>query len=202
LSTLKIKNLSFGEVRDVSFSVNESECVGISGESGAGKSLLLRAIVDLDSHEGEIYFDNQNRQNFPAPEWRKLIMLVPSETAWWHEEVGDHLCKGYNKKFVFEFCEQLGFATDVLQWKTDRMSTGEKQRLGLLRALSFQPKVLLLDEPTAHLDSKNTLFVEALVESYRKRTGSSVIWIAHNQEQLLRVAKRHFLLQNRSLFPV
>jgi len=201
LGELRIENLTFGMLANVSFTVGDSECVGISGDSGAGKSLLLRAIADLDIHKGQVSYSNRDRKSYTGPEWRREIMLVPSETFWWKERVGEHLAADYKKEEIAEFCIQLGFESDVLQWKADRLSTGEKQRLGLLRSISYQPKVLLLDEPTAHLDVDNTQRVERVVETYRNTNSAPILWIAHDKEQLLRVAHRQFCIQKQNLIP-
>jgi len=90
--------------------------------------------------------------------------------------------------------EQLGFEQDVLEWRIERLSTGEKQRLALVRLLLNEPKVLLLDEPTAALDVSNVWKVEEVIAEYRNATGAAVVWVSHNPEQIARVADRHLEL--------
>ena len=192
-----------------SFSVEGGECVSISGPSGCGKSLLLRAIADLDPAEGCIQLDGENRNEMSAPQWRQKVGWLPSESSWWAEEVGDHFfwrqgsnvegrTSGAKKRpdvGPFERDEtiastlgRLGFETDVLAWRVDRLSTGEKQRLALGRLLLNEPRVFLLDEPTAALDHINIQRVEAvMVEMCRKRD-RVVLWVSHDPEQIARIA--------------
>ncbi len=89
---------------------------------------------------------------------------------------------------------KLGFGEDVLEWRVERLSTGEKQRLALFRLLLNEPKVLLLDEPTAALDVSNVWKVEEVIAEYRNATGAAVVWVSHNPEQIARVADRHLQL--------
>jgi ABC-type iron transport system FetAB ATPase subunit len=73
-----------------------------------------------------------------------------------------------------------------------RLSSGEKQRLALLRLLANQPRVLLLDEPTANLDPENTRRVEAVIREYCRERAAAVVWVSHDREQAARVADRQF----------
>ncbi len=70
---------------------------------------------------------------------------------------------------IADWLDKLGFAPDVLGWSVARLSTGERQRLALVRLLAQTPEVLLLDEATANLDPSNGARVESVVETYRKR---------------------------------
>ncbi|MGK0291497.1 MAG: putative ABC transport system ATP-binding protein, partial [bacterium] len=87
----------------------------------------------------------------------------------------------------------------ILSAPINRLSTGEKQRLGLLRLLSLEPQVLLLDEPTASLDIKNTYKMESLILSYLKEKDASALLISHDLEQIKRTAHRHLILDKTSL---
>ena len=73
-----------------------------------------------------------------------------------------------------------------------RLSSGEKQRLDLMRLLSNRPRVLLLDEPTANLDPENTRRVEVVITEYRRSHDAAVIWVSHDEEQVRRVANRYY----------
>jgi len=169
-------------------------CVSLSGPSGCGKSLLLRSIADLDPHEGEVFLNGENCRQVPAPAWRRRVMLVPAECQWWYETVADHFPGDVDVDF-----SALGFGQDVMGWEVERLSTGEKQRLGLLRALAFRPEALLLDEPTSALDTGNRLAVERLVADYRQERSAPVIWVSHDREQIERTSSRHMTISSGRL---
>ena len=132
--------------------------VCISGPSGSGKTSLLRAIADLDEHEGNVSLDGIECNGLRAPDWRRRVGLLPAESDWWYEHVGEHFAAVSE-----DGLKQLGFDSSMLGRKVLRLSSGERQRLALLRLLANEPQVLLLDEPTASLDPKNTRRAEQLI---------------------------------------
>ena len=69
------------------------ECVAIRGPSGGGKTLLLRAIADLDPNEGTVCLEGRNRATISGPDWRRLFGYVPAEPGWWAETVGNHFAE-------------------------------------------------------------------------------------------------------------
>jgi energy-coupling factor transporter ATP-binding protein EcfA2 len=98
-----------------------------------------------------------------------------------------------------EALAMLGFTPEVLAWEVSRLSSGERQRLALLRLMAQQPEVLLLDEPTANLDADSAGRVESLLARYRSETGAALIWVGHDPAQLRRVADRVFTLADGRL---
>jgi len=181
-------------VRAADLGVSPGHCVTLSGPSGCGKSLLLRSIADLDPHEGEVYINGEESQQIPAPTWRRRVMLVPAESQWWYETVGEHFPKDEDVDFG-----SLGFADEVIDWQVERLSTGEKQRLGILRALSLKPDALLLDEPTSALDSENRLAVEKLINRYSQAHRAPVVWVSHDPDQIRRISNRHLAISSGRL---
>ena len=85
---LRVDGLRIHDVGPVSLEVDTGTCVGLSGPSGAGKTLLLRAIADMEPHEGKVYLDGTEQSSIPAPEWRRLVSLLPAESMWWLDSVG------------------------------------------------------------------------------------------------------------------
>lgn len=192
-SGLQIVDLAFLDWEPVSLNVEPGEIVGVSGASGSGKSLLLRAVADLDEHAGEVLLDGESCTAMPAPEWRRKVGMLPAESRWWHDCVGDHFVSDDQRRL--QLVEQLGFGTDVFGWEVARLSVGERQRLALARLLDRQPQVLLLDEPTANLDDEATARVESVVLD----SGLAAIWVSHDGAQLERVARRSFVMAGRKL---
>jgi len=194
---LSIENLKFFHCGPLNISLEPGQCVGVSGESGCGKSLLLRAIADLDEHEGQLLLDNVSADSMPANEWRRQVALLPAESQWWFDTVGEHF-----SDLDESLLNQFGFSGDVNDWSIRRMSSGEKQRLTLLRLLLNQPRVLLLDEPTANLDKRNTLIFEQLIAEYLKQHQASAFWVSHDHGQLDRVVDVQFELKDGLLVAV
>jgi len=174
--------------------INEGECVVVSGHSGTGKSLLLRAICDLDVHQGECQLDSLYCHEVPAPEWRRHVGLLPAKPSWWFDTVKEHFIH-YDQAAM----DALGFTIETWNWQVSRLSSGEQQRLALLRLLQFSPRALLLDEPTASLDKTNTTRVEKLLAQYQAQHQSPILWVTHDPEQARRVGKRHFYLNANGL---
>ncbi len=194
MANLLIKNLYFHIFGPVNIEVEASECIGVTGPSGAGKTLFLRSVADLDQHRGSMSIGGIESTGMPAPEWRKKAGLLLSESSWWFDLVGDHFVN-MNETWL----EKLGFDISVLGWEVSRLSTGERQRLALLRLLSNRPDVLLLDEPTANLDAENSKNIEMFIADYRCENKAAVIWVSHDMDQLNRAASRCYKFNSDGL---
>ncbi len=192
MSRLEIQALQFLSRGPIDLTIESSECVSVMGASGSGKTLFLRALADLDAHEGSVRFDGTPCAATPAPEWRRRLGMLPPESAWWADDVAPHFPAGYSGDELLA----LGFDRDILGFDVHRLSTGERQRLALARLLAIGPEALLLDEPTASLDADNVARVEALVERFCRGKEAPVIWVSHDREQARRVASRHFELRD------
>jgi putative ABC transport system ATP-binding protein len=196
-SGLSLTALTTLHLGPVSWQINRGGCVSLAGASGSGKSLLLRAIADLDPHGGEVMLDGLGALSMPGHQWRRRVGLLPAEPFWWTERVGDHFAAG-----VELLLAALGLPVQALEWTVSRCSTGERQRLAVARLLQNRPAVLLLDEPTAALDAQSVERVEALLEQYRHEHQAVVIWVSHDPAQRRRVAQHHYALQGGELVEV
>lgn len=188
---LQVRDLRTKLLKPASLSLSARECIAVRGPSGAGKTLLLRAIADLDPNEGLVCLDGRDRSTIIGPEWRRSVGYVPAEPGWWADTVGEHFS---DWAAALAFAEDLGFPEEVNAWPITRLSTGERLRLALIRALIVRPKVLLLDEPTAALDPASVTAVELLIAA-QLRAGLAVLWVTHDAGQAKRVAHR-FLVVN------
>lgn len=176
----------------VSFELNDGECIALQGPSGVGKSLLLRAIADLDPNEGIVKLDGTMRETVPAPLWRKQVTYLAAEPGWWADTVEGHFSEWND---AIPLVTRLGLPLSCGTWPIQRLSTGERQRVGLARALMLRSRVLLLDEPTSALDSESTATVESLIAE-RISNGTSVIWSTHDSAQAHRVGSRLFVMSS------
>jgi phosphate-transporting ATPase len=183
---LEVRGLCRLGLGPVSFDLAPGECVIVQGPSGAGKSLLLRALADLDPNEGDVRLEGTPRATVPAPTWRRQVTYVASEPGWWGETVGTHFA---DWPAAISTVESLGLSAECKDWPVVRLSTGERQRLGLARALLIAPRVFLLDEPTSGLDADAQANVEAAVGA-RLTSGSAALWVSHDAAQAARLASR------------
>lgn len=183
---LTIRALATSVLKPASFDLGDGECVAVLGPSGAGKSVLLRAIADLDPASGEVGLDGVPRSAMTGPEWRRRVTYVAAESGWWADRVGDHFTDAGR---AADGAESFGLPRDAMDWPVARLSTGERQRLALLRALEGQPRVLLLDEPTSGLDHEATERVERRLRAEMAR-GVALLLVTHALEQAERLASR------------
>ena len=178
-------------------SVAAGECVGISGPSGSGKSLFLRMIADLDPNEGSAWLDGRERGTFAAPAWRRQVVYVPAESGWWAEQVATHFT---NAAAARAMAPLIDLKPELFDGPVLRLSTGEKQRLALIRALLLAPPILLLDEPTSALDEAAQAKTEQLLRE-RLAAGTALLLVSHDRAQAGRLGKRQFVMQAGQLRP-
>jgi putative ABC transport system ATP-binding protein len=179
--TLIVKKLRSELAGPFELTLAVGNCAAITGPSGSGKSLFLRMIADLDPNEGEVWLNDRERASMPAPAWRKLVTYVPAESGWWADRVTEHF-PAAARSVVASLADRLGLRADVLNASVQQLSTGEKQRLSLVRALLLNSPVLLLDEPTGALDEESIRRVEALLQE-RMAHGTSILLVTHDQGQ-------------------
>ena len=192
---LTVHQLHSLHVGPINLTLEKQQCIGLSGPSGCGKSVLLKALVDLIESTGEITLEGKSCESIDAREWRNKIQLVPAESLWWHNTVGEHFQQPIKQTDL----TQLTLDSNIEQQAVNQLSTGQKQRLSLLRSLEKKPRILLLDEPTASLDKENTLKVETLIKQYLSSEGAAAIWVSHDPEQLKRVASISYRMRNGQL---
>jgi ABC-type iron transport system FetAB ATPase subunit len=193
---LKITNLDseFMRFGPVSFEVGPKEIIGIQGDSGSGKSILLKALADMIVHEGDIYLNNELQEDISPDQWRKNVALLPAEVLFWNRKVGDDLKTTDN-----DTLSELGFdPSTVMNKNTIDLSSGEKQRIGLLRLLENRPKILLLDEPSANLDEDNKKTMENIILKYIEKEKAGIVWVGHDIKQLERVSLKIFEIKGNT----
>lgn len=172
------------------FELAGGECLALKGPSGSGKSLLLRTLADLDPNDGEVCIDGRLRESMPAPEWRLMVTYLPAEPGWWAESVGQHFA---DWTAAAHLVEALDLPDSSRDWPVSRLSTGERQRLALARALVQKPRILLLDEPTSGLDDDARDRVERLIAGHLA-AGGAAIWSTHDGAQAKRMARRALVM--------
>jgi ATP-binding cassette subfamily B protein len=207
-SVAKLEQIESGEVlKGISFNAKPGTLTGIVGPSGAGKSTISSLIPRLyDVTHGAILIDHQDIRNYTIKSLRKLIGVVTQDSHMFHDSILNNLkyanseatlaeieqaCKAAR---IWDFIQTLpsGLETIVGE-RGHRLSGGERQRLAIARLLLKKPRIVILDEATAHLDSEN----EALVQAALKEAliGRTSVVIAHrlstiiNADQILVIDK-------------
>jgi len=186
-----VSDLARPGLEPTSFTLNAGECIAVRGASGSGKSLLLRGLVDLDECSGRVSLNDIERSDMSGPEWRRQVAYVPAEAGWWASLIGSHFDDWSG---VLPLISEMGLPEAACDWPVAQVSTGERQRLALARALDKSPRVLLLDEPTSGLDTETTAIVENLI-ARRRDDGVAVLWVSHDPAQAKRVASRSLVVE-------
>ena len=192
---LRLDGLTVPGMKPVTLTLEAGQCLAIQGASGSGKSRLLRAIADLDPHAGTALLDGRNCDSMPAPEWRRQVTYLATDAGWWFDHVGDHFP---DWAAIETDLMALGLGPETRGWPISRLSTGERQRLALLRALAIEPAVLLLDEPTSALDEGAAAAVETMLAA-RRETGLAILWVTHDGGQAARVGDARLVLADGEL---
>jgi tungstate transport system ATP-binding protein len=174
--------------------IEENTAYSLQGPNGAGKSTLLGVISFLSApHEGEVRFEGEVvRWTEPALRvLRRNVGLVEQHPVMFSRSVRDNVgyglaIRGVDKvrrnRLVDEALELVGL-THLSEAYAPRLSGGETQRVAIARALASRPKVLLLDEPTASVDTQNRIIIEQIVADLRDRGETTIVLCTHNRSQ-------------------
>jgi tungstate transport system ATP-binding protein len=199
---LQLNNVSkrYGNTKaidSISFDAEGNNIIALLGVNGSGKTTLLRTMAGLErADEGSLSINNEE---LGLPELRKIATLVFQRTVMFSRSVYDNLAfglriRGLEKEKiageVSKALEAVGLR-DFDRRKAKKTSGGEQQRIALARAFLLNPKILLLDEPTANLDVSSAKIVEEVIKN--RRTKDCVIILAtHNLHQAKRLADEIF----------
>lgn len=217
MSVLKLDQLVCGYdpkkpvIKGVSFFVHDGEFVGVVGPNGSGKTTLLRAMIGLlKIEQGSIILSQHRIEHLDRREIARRVALVPQLMEPVEGfTVEDMVLLGrtpYFNRFSFESaddCEAVKWAIEELKLEklkgrpVTELSGGEFQRVAIARALAQEPKVLLLDEPTSHLDIRYQVKICKLLR--KLRTHRSVIATFHDLNLASRFCSRLILLKNGEL---
>lgn len=187
---LRVDHIRIGALPPLTFTVPDGECLSVEGPSGTGKTRLLRAIADLDPAAGHVFLDGAERGEMPAEQWRRQVRYMAAEPAWWAATPRLHMATSPRLE---RLVEALGLEARVLDRPVAELSTGERQRLALVRAVIDEPRVLLLDEPTAALDPAAAALADEVIR-FETLAGRSVVLVSHNRAEIDRLAHARLLL--------
>ncbi len=216
--SINIENISFAYTKQnpifshISFSLDPGEIFCLLGPNGSGKSTLLKCIAQLlPSPTGSIFLDNENLGQLDPGKIAKLLGFVPqSLVSAFPFRVADIVVMGRasqisiisspaktDQDHAMNAMEKLGIA-HLAQRPCNRLSGGEWQMVLIARALTQSPRVLLLDEPTSHLDLGNQIKILEVVDSLSK-AGMTIIMASHFPDHAFLSAHKVGILKNKSL---
>lgn len=189
---------SFNGERIVTFDALEiasGECLGILGNNGSGKSTFLKMLAGWETeYSGQILFDGKPRD----ASIDRQMTFVPQKPFMLKRSVEKNLAypllvRKENPdtvhKAVEDMASRLGL-TPLLHKRADRLSGGEMQKVQLGRALIFRPKLLLLDEPTASIDSQFFQSIAALLKEYLEETHTTMVLVTHQPQLTTQLCQR------------
>ncbi len=207
-SLVEVKNLKkkYGSkeaVKDISFCIKEDEILGLLGPNGSGKTTTIGMLLGLlKPTNGEIIIDGKKIEENRIETLQKINFISPYIELPKKLTVKQNLivyCKLYNvldtKNRIEYLVEKLRLG-DLLNRVTGELSSGQKNRASLAKALINNPKVLLLDEPTASLDPEIGDFVRSFLENYKKERKISILLASHNMNEVTRLCKTIFMMKD------
>ena len=197
-------------VDNINISIEEGEFVGIIGHTGSGKSTLVQHLNGLlKPTSGKVLFEGRDINSskeftrtvrfnvglcFQYPEYQLFESTVYRDIAFGPKNMG--LSETEIEEHVLRAADFVGLKADMLKKSPFDLSGGEKRRVAIAGVIAMQPKVLILDEPTAGLDPKGRDTISDMIDNYRKSTGSTVIVVSHSMEDVAKNASK-VLVMNR-----
>ena len=203
--------LSVSAIQNINLDIESGELVGIIGHTGSGKSTLVQHLNGLlKPTSGTVEIDGEdiwaNKKNirsvrfkvglcFQYPEYQLFEETVYKDISFGPRNMG--MSKEEIKLSVLRAAEYVGLKAELLGKSPFDLSGGEKRRAAIAGVMSMNPKILILDEPTAGLDPKGRQEILNMIVDYRRKTGSTVLLVSHSMEDIAGVATK-ILVMNKS----
>jgi tungstate transport system ATP-binding protein len=192
LSNIQKKFGNIDTLNKVSIEIEKGKITTLVGTSGAGKTTVLRIISGLDHPDnGQVKFEGRIMK---PKELRSITSMVFQKTAMFNTTVYNNLAfglkvRGFEKndidRKIKEILSKVGME-EFVKRKAKKLSGGEQQRISLARALIIEPKILLLDEPTANLDPSNAQIIEKIIKESKNL--NTILLATHNLHQAKRLS--------------
>lgn len=197
-------------IYDINIDIEEGELVGIIGHTGSGKSTLVQHFNGILKPEcGQIIVDGTDIWSskkatrearfkvglcFQYPEYQLFEETVYKDISFGPKNMG--LSEEEIDKRVQLAAEYVGLPKSLLDKSPFDLSGGEKRRAAIAGVIAMQPKVLILDEPTAGLDPRGRDKILEMIKAYREKTGSTVLLVSHSMEDVAKIATKVLVMNN------
>ena len=190
-------------VKRINFRVNENEIIGLLGPNGCGKTTTIAMILGLlKPSNGQVLINGMNIESHRISLLHKMNFISPYIELPKKLSVKQNLIvygKLYSIKNLNDKIELLANELrlkDLLDKITGELSSGQKNRVSLAKALINDPKVLLLDEPTASLDPETGDFIRTFLENYKKQKKISILLASHNMNEVKRLCASILMMKD------
>ena len=205
---VEVKNLEkkYGSkeaVKGISFNIQKNEILGLLGPNGSGKTTTIGMMLGLlKPTNGEILIDGKKIEENRIETLKKINFISPYIELPKKLTVKQNLivyCKLYNVSNIknrIEYLVEKLRLEDLLSRITGELSSGQKNRVSLAKALINNPTVLFLDEPTASLDPEIGDFVRSFLENYKKDKKISILLASHNMSEVTRLCKTVLMMKD------
>ena len=201
-------------LRDVNLRIEQGEFMVLVGPSGSGKTTMLKMINRLlEPTGGDIYMDEKRIKDYDERELRlstgyvlqaialfpnltvaENIALIPEMKSWSKEQIASK---------TEELLDKVGLpATEYAKRMPSELSGGEQQRIGIVRAIIAEPRILLMDEPFSALDAISRKQLQALTKDLHKEFGMTTIFVTHDTDEALKLGDRIAVLQEGEIVQV
>ena len=194
---------SFEAVKEISFSINESEILGLLGPNGCGKTTTIGMMLGLlKPTSGEVIINGLNVEKNRINLLKKMNFISPYIELPKKLTVKENLMV-YGKLYsVHDINNRIDYLTETLRLgefinkKTCELSSGQKNRVSLAKAVVNDPDILLLDEPTASLDPETGDFVRTFIEKISSEKKMSILLASHNMDEVKRLCKSILMMKD------
>ena len=216
---IEYKNVALGYtekevLRDVNLRIEQGEFMVLVGPSGSGKTTMLKMINRLlEPTNGDIYMDGKRIKDYDERELRlstgyvlQAIALFPNLTVAENIALIPEM-KGWSKEQIAskteELLDKVGLpAAEYTKRIPSELSGGEQQRIGIVRAIIAEPKILLMDEPFSALDAISRKQLQNLTKDLHKEFGMTTIFVTHDTDEALKLGDRIAVLQEGEIVQV
>lgn len=200
----KYKNNKVDNIKDLNMEVEKGDLVGILGESGSGKSTILRILAGLEvPYKGKIEIDNKNvftEKIFIEPEKRGIGMVFQDYALFPHMTVSKNIMfglKGMNKSDKEKRVDEMLDLVNLKEYKNKypyELSGGQQQRIAIARAIAPKPSILLLDEPFSNLDANLKSKIRNDLKEIIQKANITSIFVTHDKEDAMDLANKVVVL--------